>query len=172
MKLHFEPLIRTDDLIQRMVTWYNDPEIAPFIHPNFSAVPFHQYSTEDVINELKPHPQLKRFTIWDDQNPIGELSVTRNFHMLINDPSHTAWISITIGEKEYWGKGIGLKAMDFLERVCKEDGYTRIELGVFEHNKKASGLYLKMGYRELARINHFTYSNGIWYADIRMEKKI
>jgi len=172
MKLHFEPLISTDDLIERMVSWYNDPEIAPFIHPNFKAVPFHHYSKEDVIDELRPQPTIKRFTIWDDQNPIGELSITRNFHLLINDPAQTAWISIAIGEKEYWGKGIAKKAMTFLEKTCKAEGFKRIELGVFEHNKKAFGLYLKMGYHEIARIEHFTFSNGIWYADIRMEKKI
>ena len=49
---------------------------------------------------------------------------------------------------------------------------SRIELGVFEFNHNAIGLYRNMGYIELGVIEKFTCWQGSWYKDIRMEKYI
>jgi RimJ/RimL family protein N-acetyltransferase len=56
--------------------------------------------------------------------------------------------------------------------VIKKESYNRIELGVFEFNTVAIGLYKKMGYNEIGRIEDFTYWNGKMWQDIRMEKII
>lgn len=52
----------------------------------------------------------------------------------------------------------------------KEQGLKRIELGVFEFNQQAQKLYQKLGYKEIGRIDNFTYWQGKMWTDIRMEK--
>jgi len=170
MNIKFVPLFINDEVIQRVHAWYNDPEIFPYNQPNFKAEPYPILTLEDIRDQLKPHPQIEKYLIMDEHKPIGEVSITRDFQLLIKREPSTAWISICIGEKSYWGKGIAQEAMKFLESTCKAKGYERIELGVFEHNIKAQKLYQKMGYQAFARIPRFTFYNDTWYDDIRMEK--
>ena len=54
----------------------------------------------------------------------------------------------------------------------KDDGYNRIELGVFEFNKRARKFYEKTGYEKIACLKDFTYYAGKWWADYRYEKNI
>ena len=170
MNIHFEKLWVYDALIESMIRWYNDDEIAPFIHPNFQAAKHQTYSKNEVLISCSHHPDKFSYLILDGVKAIGEVSITRNFFMLHINTPNSAWISICIGEKNYWGKGIAVMAMEFLEEECREKGFVRIELGVFENNMRAITLYRKLGYREIARYPKFTYSKGEWVADIRMEK--
>ncbi|MGB7594318.1 MAG: GNAT family protein [Erysipelotrichaceae bacterium] len=172
MNIHFEPLIVDEEIIECLVRWYNDEEIAPFIHPNFQSQPPSAFTREDALAACAEYPDKYNYLIFDDLTPIGELSITRNFFMLHANLPDSAWISICIGEKAYWGKGIARMAMTFLENECRKMGCTRIELGVFENNIRAYHRYLSLGYREIARYPDFTYSKGRWVADIRMEKNL
>ncbi|KAB2861991.1 MAG: N-acetyltransferase, partial [Exiguobacterium chiriqhucha] len=43
---------------------------------------------------------------------------------------------------------------------------------VFGFNKAAHHLYQKLGYHEIARIEAFTYWDGQFCPDIRMEKRL
>lgn len=172
MNIHFEPLKADEEIIACLVQWYNDEEIAPFIHPNFQTKPTSPFTREDALAACAEYPDKFNYLIFDDQTPIGEVSLTRNFFLLHANLPDSAWISICIGEKAYWGKGIAMLAMAFLENECRKLGCTRIELGVFENNIRAYRRYLSLGYREIARYPDFTYSEGRWVADIRMEKTL
>jgi RimJ/RimL family protein N-acetyltransferase len=95
------------------------------------------------------------------------------------DPGHlykkvsgTAWLGIVIGEESARGKGIGFHAMQHLEEEIKKQGLSRIELGVFEFNTSAFKLYQKLGYKEITRIDGFTFWEDKMWQDIRMEKYI
>jgi RimJ/RimL family protein N-acetyltransferase len=82
------------------------------------------------------------------------------------------WISILIGDKTYWGKGLSKILMHELEMSAKELGCDCIELGVFEYNDKAIKLYENMGYDRCCRVDKFVYHQGQWYDDIRMLKSL
>ena len=60
--------------------------------------------------------------------------------------------------------------MQFLEEQIRDRGLKRIELGVFEFNTRAIHLYQQLGYREIGRINDFTFWQDRLWQDIRMEK--
>jgi RimJ/RimL family protein N-acetyltransferase len=92
--------------------------------------------------------------------------------VLYKKVARTAWIGIIIGEKIARGRGIGYLAMKYLEEQIKLQRLKRIELGVFEFNKNAIKLYKKLGYKEIARMNDFTYWQEKMWQDIRMEKYI
>ena len=170
MNIHIEPFVMTKDLAIQIADWYNDPEISPFVHPTFTESLPHHYTPQDVLDQHVPNPDMYKFLILDDLFAVGEFSITRNFHWLLGPKEGTAWISIDIGEKAYWGKGIAKLAMAYMEEECRRLGFTRIELGVFENNLKARALYEKMGYVQFAKTEHMTYSQGAWRADLRMEK--
>jgi len=170
MNIHFETMVVSEVLAAQMVKWYSDKEIAHYVHPNFVEKELKQFTVNDAYNVMNDHPDQSKYVIYDDLLPIGDLSITKNFHLLYDNSAGTAWVSISIGERDYWGKGIAKIAMEFLENECRNKGFKRIELGVFDHNVRAQHFYLKMGYHEIARYPHFTYSNGNWHADIRMEK--
>jgi len=170
MKIRFETMAISEVLAVQMVKWYSDKEIAQFVHPNFVEKELEQFTLNDAYHAMSDYPDQSKYVIYDGEIPIGDLSITKNFHLLYDNSARTAWVSILIGERDYWGKGIAKTAMEFLENECRNMGFKRIELGVFEHNLRAQHVYLKMGYHEIARYPHFTYSNEAWYADIRMEK--
>jgi len=52
-----------------------------------------------------------------------------------------------IGEREYWGKGIGVKIMELLENLARGKGLQSIWLKVNKDNIRAIKLYEKMMYR-------------------------
>jgi len=110
------------------------------------------------------------YLILDGDKPIGEASIDTNFPHLVKDKGETAWISIVIGDKSYWGKGVAQKAMEFLEEESKRFGLNRIELGVFGFNQRAKAFYKKLGFNEIKLNEMFTFHNGKWHVDIRMEK--
>jgi RimJ/RimL family protein N-acetyltransferase len=170
MNIHFEPLIINVALAQQIAYWYNDPEISPFVQPTFTESEPHHFTVQDVLDQHHPNPKILKYLIMDDDFAIGEFSITKDFHWLLGPNEDTAWISICIGEKSYWGKGISKITMRTIEEMCKTLGYKRIELGVFENNHKAHQLYLKMGYVQFAKTEHMTYSQGAWRTDLRMEK--
>ena len=110
------------------------------------------------------------FFIYLDGQLVGEISFQLDPPHLYKKELGTAWISITIGIESARGRGIGVRAMEYLEAQVRDQGLKRIELGVFEFNSPAIGLYKKMGYKEIGRIKDFTFYQGEMWADIRMEK--
>ena len=153
-----------------MDKWENDPELIPFIRPN---------PTEEDL--AKQHPVTVEFLqerleynhiylIYTDGQLVGEVSFQIDPGHLYKKEPGTAWVGINIGEKSARGKGIGAQAMLFLEEQAKGRGLKRMELGVFEFNIRAIQLYTKLGYREIVRIDNFTFWQGKMWQDIRMEK--
>ena len=53
--------------------------------------------------------------------------------------------------EENRGRGIGRKAMDFLEKACQERGIATIQLEVKKDNPEAASLYEKVGFEKLDR---------------------
>ncbi|MBA2174791.1 GNAT family N-acetyltransferase [Halobacillus locisalis] len=152
--------------------WENDAELIPLTRPHQDQVAFDRRVTvtkEELLERLENH---RHYLIYLDDQLIGEMNYMIDPPHLYSKEAGTAWIGITIGESTGRGKGIGYQAITYLEEQIKEEGLNRIELGVFEFNEKAEKLYRKMGYREIARLEGFTYWKGQMWSDIRMEKRL
>lgn len=171
MTIHFTEVIEPNPMIiDALNRWENNPVLVPLIRPNKNKKELEQ-EWQITLEEFKSRLDTQHFyLIYIDDKLVGEMN-----YMV--DPSHlhkrepgTAWIGITIGEEDGRGKGIGFKAIQYLEEEIKKQGLTRIELGVFEFNTRAYKLYQQLGYQEIARIADFTYWNHTMWSDIRMEK--
>ena len=154
-----------------LAKWFNDPKINYLITPNFYPRPLPGV-TPEYISQQNTHHKYEKFAyfIVVDHHIVGDVNITDNPNFLINPHENTSWLGITIGEEKYHNKGIGKKAMEFIEDKAKTLGYNRMELGVFSFNIKAIEFYKKLGYKQIASMPGFTYYNGHWYDDLRFEK--
>ncbi|WP_335871813.1 GNAT family N-acetyltransferase [Bacillus sp. 2205SS5-2] len=160
----------TTPVIAALNQWENDSLLIPLTRPNQNKEELERrglMNHEDLSKRLAHH---QIFLIYLDDKLIGEMNYMIDPAHLFKKEPRTAWIGITIGEKEGRGKGIGFLALQYLEEQIKAQGLQRIELGVFEFNQQAQKLYQKLGYQEIGRINDFTYWQGKMWSDIRMDK--
>jgi RimJ/RimL family protein N-acetyltransferase len=176
MKLRIEPFnYENMNVYEILASWYNDPEIMYKIHPNFKEEKMQYVNSNDLYTNMmnSKRKEKNNYLVYDDDNfgkLIGELTFEINPPMLMINVPTSAWISICVGEKAYHGTGAAKEMMDFLEDKILKQNVSRIELGVFEFNKRAINFYNKLGYEEFTRIDDFTFFNGKWYSDIRMQK--
>ena len=103
---------------------------------------------------------------------VGSASIDMNPEYLARKDESSGWLGIVIGDKDHRGKGAGRATMEFLENRARELGATRMELGVFAFNENAIRFYEKLGYRRFHTVKDFTFYNGKWHDDYRMEKKL
>ena len=79
----------------------------------------------------------------DDGRRIGSIGLWG-----INWVNSNAWVGIGIGEPEYWGKGFGTEAMQMVLRCAFVDlNLHRVQLGVYEYNKRAIHSYENCGFK-------------------------
>ena len=171
MNLFFEKLTNPNiSHVEVFNRWDNDPLLIPLTRPNQNkeALERRESMTLDDLTQRLVHHHTYLIVLNDQL--VGEMNFTADPSYLYKKEPNTAWIGITIGEPEARGKGIGYKAIQFLEGEIKLSGLHRIELGVFEFNTQAQALYQKLGYEEIGRIENFTYWKDKMWKDIRMEK--
>ncbi|WP_191565410.1 GNAT family N-acetyltransferase [Metabacillus idriensis] len=162
-----EPTLILVELFNR---WENDPTLIPLTRPSQNKSELEQKRIITLDNITKRLEDHHIYLIYQNDQLIGEMNYMVDPSHLYKKDKGTAWIGITIGEPEGRGKGIGYAAIKYLEEQIKKQGLNRIELGVFEYNIQAQKLYQKMGYKEICRIEKFTYWQDKLWSDIRMEK--
>jgi RimJ/RimL family protein N-acetyltransferase len=75
-----------------------------------------------------------------------------------------AWISIAIGEAGIWNHGYGKEAMTLALNFCYgELNLHRVQLTVFEYNKRAIALYENLGFQMEGRYREFLKRDGKTY---------
>ncbi|MEH7177584.1 GNAT family N-acetyltransferase [Neobacillus vireti] len=171
MNVSFEKLIKpATSHVELFNRWENNSDLIPLMRPNQSKSDLERREnvTLEHLNQRLEHHHI--YLIYLENKLIGEMNfMVDPGHIYKKEPG-TAWIGITIGEPEGRGKGIGYKAIKYLEEEIKKHGLYRVELGVFEFNTQAQNLYRKLGYQEIGVIENFTFWQDRMWKDIRMEK--
>lgn len=155
-----------------LAKWVCDDEIKHLFTVDFNKGPTMPINPVDIRNTKIHHDTQHTFMIEADGIVIGDTSVDTAFGNVKGSPEGTGWLSICIGEKRFRGKGLGLQVMEQLEGICKEMGLRRLELGVFSYNHIAIQFYERLGYEHFATVDNFTWYDGRWHDDLRMEKYI
>lgn len=171
--IRYEKLVEpTAEIAAAMARWENDPDLVPFIRHSASKddLAKEKVVTIEVVRERLRTREI--YLIYWLGQLVGHTSFEVDPERCLRKVTGTAWIGITIGEKSARHRGIGHDAMTNLESEIRLRGLKRIELGVFEFNENARGLYHKLGYKEIGRIEEFTYWKGKMWQDIRMEKEL
>jgi putative acetyltransferase len=150
-------LVRLNELV-------NEPEIARY------------------LNLIPPVPLQKTIDFWKFIQDRGSFlwciregdRIVGAMGIIPGEPgtkiSHVAVFFIYL-EQSCWGKGIGEKALGFLECVVRDKGYKRLECSVAASNSRAVRLYEKVGFaREGVKRKAFLEEDG--YADMIMMGKL
>jgi len=160
----------TPEIVEHFNAWENDPALAPLTRPNKDREALER---QDIVTDEVLAKRLENHAVYLIRlagTLVGEMNYQVDPDHLYKKEPGTAWIGITIGEAAARGHGLGARALDFLEDEIRRAGFRRIELGVFEFNLNAIKLYTRLGYKEIGRVEAFTYWDGRMWQDIRMEK--
>jgi RimJ/RimL family protein N-acetyltransferase len=115
--------------------WLNDPEIKKLTNT--------PVLTKD--SQLRWYESLKEkedYRIWGislNNRPIGACGLKK---ITDNDAEYWGYI----GEKEFWGKGIGKVIMNLMEEEAAKLYLSSVWLQVLKVNERAIKLYIKEGY--------------------------
>lgn len=87
---------------------------------------------------------------------IGEVSANYSCHGLPNEaiPNVRAYFEAFRLEKEYQGRGLGQKLMNYAIDDLKSRGYTEFTIGVEDDNEIAKHIYFKLGFTEEINFGH------------------
>lgn len=121
--------------LDRSWEWLNDPEIkALTMTPDFSK--------NDQMAFFKSLPSKKDYWIkgiMEDGIPIGAMGLK---HITQQQAEYWGYI----GDKNYWGKGIGSFMMEEAINKAAALGLKQIYLHVDKQNARAKQLYVKKGF--------------------------
>lgn len=148
-----------------MRQWVNDPEITTMLSDIF-LYPHSQQETESFLKMMMEGSSFKGFVIADKDSGeyIGQIDLPR-----VDWKNRNATLGIVIGRKEYLGKGYGSESIRLLQNfVFHSLNLQRLELEVFEYNKRAYQCYLKCGFKEEGRLRNKIFRDGKYWDVIFM----
>jgi RimJ/RimL family protein N-acetyltransferase len=134
---------RTFNDIPLFVRWYNDPDVRHWLH--MSEAPEQTYEAERIRFETSSRDPARMNWIIEtpDGLPVG------NIGLIAIDPVHgRAELGISIGEREYWDRGIGTEAIRLMVGFAFEKlELRRIELITDYDNERGIRCYEKCGFQ-------------------------
>lgn len=139
------------DLDQR-AKWVSDPEIAKLMGVIEEPERILTYDDWRQIvrrwfDQRRKSGSFYLYAIEDDSGKlIGDIDL-----QLVSSTDRMGWLTIEIGEKDYWGKGYGTDAVSALLRYAfRHLGIRQIRLNVKKSNVRAIGCYQKCGFMKEA----------------------
>ena len=153
--------------------WGSDSEVLYYSEGDDVRQP---YSVDDVKEIYKTAPNAFCFIIEYENKPIGECWLQKNnIQYLIDDypDIDSRRIDITIGEKDYWGKGIGTIAVRLLTQFGFEvDNADMIFYLPYDYNVRSCKTAERVGYKLLSKTEEkyspkakFCYNYGMTRED-------
>ena len=111
---------------------------------------------EEELAEMSPASYYFSIRTLADDQLIGELGLE-----VVDWSGRDAFVGLSIGEIEYWGKGYGTDVMRVLLRFAfTEVNLRRVTLSVFEYNPRAIRSYEKAGFRHEGRLRKVLNKEG------------
>jgi RimJ/RimL family protein N-acetyltransferase len=151
--------------LPRFVSWLNDPEVREGIS---LFLPISMAREEQWFDDmLKRPPETQPLTIevqeTDDWVAIGNMGLFD-----LDKIARSAELGIMIGNKAYWNKGFGTRAINLLLKHCFDTmNLNRVFLRVFETNPRAVRCYEKVGFVHEGRLRQAIFKDGE-YRDMLM----
>jgi RimJ/RimL family protein N-acetyltransferase len=140
--------VKIEDKIH-FAKWWRNPKIIALTSGNFNPI-----SDEEISKSVSSMTENDLHWIIEcDSRSIGHINLEK-----INDQQ--AELQISIGEEEYWGKGIGTKVIEIVLLKAKEKGFSTVKLEVRPTNSRAIHLYEKMGFKQIG-LKKYPYSPNL-----------
>jgi RimJ/RimL family protein N-acetyltransferase len=118
--------------------WWRNPKIIALTSGNFAPI-----SDEEISKSVASMAKNDLHWIIEcDNQAIGHINLEKI-------SSQQVELQISIGEEEYWSKGIGTKAIETILLKAKEKGFSTVRLEVRPTNSHAIHLYEKTGFKQI-----------------------
>jgi len=146
--------------IPRFVRWFNDPDVRRHL---LMYEPMSRAKEERWFEEHLSRKDEFLFAIevkeGKDWVHIGNLGLHK-----IDWKNRVATFGIVIGEKTYWDRGYGTKAVrTALKYAFFELGVNRVELETFSFNRRAIRCFEKAGFRHEGTRRQALYRDGRYH---------
>lgn len=139
--------------ISNKVRWINDPLNNMYLHYD---LPLEVMKTEEWFEKNKDRTDRYDAVIEADGNPIGLIGL-----LSIDTKNKKAEYYITLGERNYLGKGIAMQASRLLlEYAFLQMGLNRVYLYTETENIAAVKAYKRIGFKREGVIRQDIYSKG------------
>lgn len=126
--------------------WTNDPDVIRYT----TIMPGTLEDSKKWIKEKEKVNADEIFSIFlkEDDTIIGNVGCHN-----LDDPDNNFILGIIIGEKEYWGRGLGTDAFKTIIRYMFEiKNANTVSLDVFVANATAQRVYEKCGFKKIKKI--------------------
>ena len=169
-----EPMLRGDKVLLRPVRrsdidhflkWFNDPEVTQYLS---NYLPMTEMAEEKYLEALggamanTDAAMVIEAIEADATKPIG----TSGLHG-INNKDHNAGFGIAIGDKEYWGKGLGTEVCRLMVNYGFEQlNVHRIGSSVISFNERSIRMHLRVGFKEEGRQREAIFKNGKYHDSV------
>lgn len=144
-RVHLRPL-RASDASERYVAWLNDPDVNRFLEIRF--VKHTLADVSEFLRKLEADESSAGFAIVLNEGArhIGNIKLGP-----INEHHGFGEVSLFIGEKDCWGKGLATEAIELVtEFAFQARGLRRVEAGAYASNQGSVKAFLKAGWRQEA----------------------
>lgn len=155
--------IEEKDLALR-IKWYKDPLVTKYLGSTVRYATDMEKLQKDWMEDYLKNDKKDYFVILCDDQPVGLIGLND-----IDPHDKNAGLFITIGEKDYWGKGIAGKALELLKQYAFDKlNLHKIYLSVYSPNEGAIHLYEKCGYVHEGRLKEHVLIDGKWCDEVTM----
>lgn len=163
-QVQLRPLCESD-ATQQYASWLNDTTVNQYLETRSVTVK----ELQEYIRTKRAAPDVLFLGIFccDTGKHIGNVKLEP-----IDSKKKTAMMGLLIGDKEYWGKGVGTEVTNLITDIAfNKLGLKEVTLGVIPENKPAIRVYEKCGFKILkvnkGAINH----DGVLHDQIIMVKR-
>ena len=142
--------IEREDITDNYVKWLNDPDVNKYLECRHTVHTLE--STIKYVDSLNDNNEIL-LGIFDSKNErhIGNIKIGP-----INTLHKQATIGLVIGEKDYWGKGIGTKVIRYTTRYAIESlGVETLIAGCYECNKGSYKAFMNSGWKKVGTIRNY-----------------
>lgn len=151
-------IITIADLTPRYRDWFNDAEVC-------KGNSHHQFPNydEDMHTYYERAIKSRENLILAICDKATDLHIGNVSLQSIDPINRSAEFAIVIGDKNYWGKGVGTEVMRLIvSHGFHELNLNRIELGTFDDNIGMQKLATKSGFKEEGRSRQAVWKEGRW----------
>ncbi|MBX7199598.1 MAG: GNAT family N-acetyltransferase [Rhodospirillaceae bacterium] len=142
--------ISMDDVNQTYVDWLRDPEVNQYLETRHTEQTL--ASVGDFVRAMIASPDQHLFAICLDDKHVGNIKVGP-----VKQPHLLADVSLFIGDRDAWGKGVATAAIRLISRFAILTlGLKKLNAGVYGPNIGSAKAFLGAGYtQEGLRRRHY-----------------
>lgn len=126
----------TRDVLEKSWEWLNDPQI----QMQTSTPALDRDSSEKWFNSLQTRDDYFIKSIWCNGKPIAVMGLK---HLTKKDAEAFGYI----GEKEYWGKSVGVQGLEYLIEQAKLFNLQSVYSVILKTNLSSYKLHWRLGFK-------------------------